>query len=217
MKKKKVLNIIGYAFLIAVIIIFSAMIVFNATHIYYNVYGPSMSPTLNEGITSPKQNKDGVFVSKTKSYTRGDIIVIDKDEKDADGNEKYIIKRLIAIGGDKIAIRLEGDYYRIILIKNGDEEETIVEEPYLSDYSINSKTYDKFYQMIVNESLYVDRNGFLTIADDEMFYLGDNRLDSSDCASYGPMKANLVVGKVDYIVYGNSFMYLQVIKQFLGW
>lgn len=218
MKKKKILSRIGYGVLIGIIFLFSVMIVFNLTHIYYNVLGPSMCPTLNEGVTSQNENKDGVFVSKIKSCRRGDIVVIDKQQRDIDGNEEYIIKRLIALGGDKITVRLEDGFYRIILIKNGEENETILEEPYLPDYSVNESTYIKFNNMIEeNDELYLDINGFLTIPEDEMFYLGDNRTNSYDCANYGPVKRNTIVGRVDYIVYGNSFMYLQVLKQFFGW
>ena len=218
MKKKKILSRIGYGVLIGFIFIFSVMIVFNLTHIYYNVLGPSMCPTLNYGVTSPNENKDGVFVSKVKSVRRGDIVVIDKQQRDIEGNEEYIIKRLIALGGDKITVRLEGEYYRIVLIKNGEDEETIVEEPYLTDYSVNETTYNKFRNLIEeNDEFYLDTNGFLTIQEDEMFYLGDNRTNSYDCSNYGPVKSETIVGRVDYIVYGNSFMYLQVVKQFLGW
>ena len=213
---KKVLNTIGFVLGLLIIAICAVMIFFNFTHIYYNVYGPSMSPTLNAGVTTPSECIDAVMVSKIKSFTRGDIIVIDRNEKDSEGNEKYVIKRLIAEGGDKITVRLVEGNYRIVLIRAGQTDEIILDEEYIPDLSANENLNKKFQIMVENEPVNY-KDGFLILADDEVFYLGDNRSNSSDCSVYGPAKRKDVVGKVDYIIYGNTNIYGQVLKQFFGW
>ena len=210
---KIVLNI-----LLGIFVFFCAIVAFfNFTHSYYVVVGPSMSPTLNSGIEGSGQQKDAVFVSKIKSYTRGDIIVINKNYGEVDLEEKDVIKRLIAIEGDKIKIELIDGYYRIVLIKAGETEQKILEENYLSDYSINSHLYNNFTDMVRVYGLEVDQNGFITIAKDSIFYVGDNRARSSDCSIYGPKNKNAVIGKVDYIIYNNKNIYGQVLQQIFGW
>ena len=213
---KKTFKILGIIAFVLFTMFCIVLTFFNVSHIYYKVYGPSMSPTLNEGVTISLECKDAVLVSKIKSYTRGDIIVIDKLEKDEQGNEKYVIKRLIAEGGDKITIRKIEGYYRIIIVKYDSTGETIVSEPYIDDYSINENLYNKFNSMVLNMGDKYDGE-YLTIAEDEVFYLGDNRANSLDCSVYGPTKRENVVGKVDYIVYGDQNMYFQVLKQVFGW
>ena len=202
---KIIAQILGFVFLtLCAVVIF-----FNLTHEYHIVSGSSMVPTLNNGST------DGVFVSKIKSYSRGDIIVADKGEKDEKGNNIFVIKRLIAVGGDKIKITTIDGYCRVVLKIEG-EQEVVLDEPYLLDYSVNNGLNVRFEKMISDCLLSTDEQGFLEIGQDEIFYLGDNRLVSNDCSVYGPKKKSLVVGKVDYIAYGNTNVYWQVIKQVFG-
>lgn len=185
---------------ICVVIIF-----FNLTHEYHVVNGDSMLPTLNNNNTT-----DGVFVSTIKAYDRGDIIVYCKE----DG--VYVIKRLIAIGGDKISLREIDGVYRIVLIYSGEEEERVIDEPYLSSYAKNQVLQARF-EVIINEcGLTLDDNGFFQLNENQIFFLGDNRPVSKDCSIYGPKDKNGVVGKVDYIAYGNRFIYWQLFKQLFG-
>ena len=170
-----------------------------------------MVPTLNYNGST-----DGVFVSKVKSYKRGDIIVTKIGELNENNSEKIVIKRLIAIGGDKITIREVDGVNRIVLIYFDETNEIILEEPYLLDYYQNAGLKTKFQEMITEQSLELDDDGFLTIAEDEIFFLGDNRVSSRDCLKYGPKKKSMVVGLVDYIAYGNKYIYWQVIKQVFG-
>jgi len=116
-KENKFLKILGWVFSIIFFAVCAVIIFFNLTHEYHTVSGDSMYPTLN-GTTET----DGVFVSKIKGYGRGDILVVNKGEKDAYGQDIFVVKRLIAIGGDKITIREVDGYFRIILIYNGEPE-----------------------------------------------------------------------------------------------
>ena len=210
--KKKVtfwsvlLNIIISIFIaICLIVIF-----FNLTHNYHYVDGASMQPTLNY------YSQDAVFSSKIKSYKRGDIIIVEKEESDVNGNKLYVVKRLIAIEGDKVCVRLVDGEYRIVLIKQGQTEEQILEEKYLLNYEDNENLYKNFYLMAKNH-YGIEKDEFFTVPEDEIFYLGDNRKVSNDCSIYGTKNKNLVVGKVDYIIYGKTKPVRQIIKQFFGW
>ena len=104
-----------------------------------------------------------------------------------------------------------------ILIYNGTTETSVLDEPYLNDYSVNIKLYENFYNMYLNFKKENDNDGFLTIGQDEIFFVGDNRNVSNDCSIYGPKKVKSVCGKVDYIIYGKKTPYIQVLKQFFGW
>lgn len=188
------------------------VIFFNVTHEYHTVSGLSMVPTLNnDGAT------DGVFVNRIKHYTRGDIIVARSGEVDEQtGDEKIVVKRLIAMGGDKLAVREVDGYNRIVIIYNDSDEEIILEEPYLSDYSVNFDLKDRFYNMVKDCDISQDLQGFITIAGDDLFFLGDNRKVSKDCSVYGPKNKKNIIGTVDFIAYGNTHIYWQVIKQIFG-
>jgi len=209
-KQNKALKIIGSILGSIFVAICAIIIFFNVTHEYHVIVGDSMYPTLNNNQT------DGVFVSKIKSYGRGDIIIANKGEKDSSGKTVYVIKRLIAIGGDKIAVVKQSENYVISLIYKGETEPIVLDEPYLESPQENHKLYETFYNMVRQYSITVDARGYITIPLDQVFYLGDNRDNSLDCATYGPKDKALVVGKVDYIVYGNTNRYKQVLQQVFG-
>lgn len=210
-KQNKPLKIIRNILGAIIIALCFVIIFFNITHQYHVISGASMTPTLNRD-----GSQDGVFVSTIKGYGRGDIIVVNKGEKDAKGNDIFVIKRLIATAGDKITVRQIDDEYRIVLIYFGSEQEVILDEPYLDGYLQNSSLYNKFNNMILEKHYTLDDNGFFTIPDGEIFYLGDNRLVSNDSSTYGTKAQSQVVGVVDYIIYGNTNPYWQVIKQIFG-
>ncbi len=109
----------------------------------YIVYGDSMLPNLHDG--------DKIMISKMiddiTSYQRGDIVVID-DHLDRNQN---IVKRIIALPGDRIAIQ---DNHVFI---NGD----LLEEPYL-----NNSTEGSYVEAVVPVG--------------KFFVMGDNRSCSLD-------------------------------------
>lgn len=127
------------------------------------VSGDSMNPTLNTGdrlITS----------SFLYSPDYGDIIIINKQG----AKEESMIKRVIALPGDKLSI----DFETHLIIVNG--------KVLYEDYEVTepiSEQYDLTYP--------------ITVPDDAVFVLGDNRNNSLDSRSesVGFIKLNEINGK----------------------
>ncbi|MDI9476467.1 MAG: signal peptidase I [Natronincolaceae bacterium] len=124
----------------------------------------SMSPTLDENDFLIINR----FLYKRGEPKRGDIVVFRSNLKTETGKQKLLIKRVIAIPGDKIVIT-GGKIYI-----NGNE----LEESYIAEeYTVGD----------------VD----LIVPENEIFVMGDNRgnsLDSRD-GILGPVDFSTVIGK----------------------
>ena len=123
------------------------------------VDGASMRKTLSDGDKLlVRYMKDGVVAN------RGDVIIVDTRDYPECGNTDFLIKRLIAIEGDKVKCE-DGKLY---ICYAGQSEYTYLEENY-AYYSENKLDYD-FQEYVVGEG--------------EIFFLGDNRQNSRD-SRYG--------------------------------
>lgn len=124
------------------------------TNTFGGVYvdGNSMYPTLHSG--------DELLMKYGGDAERGDVIVVDVrsygDEYDF-GNTQFLIKRLIAVEGDTVYCE-DGEVY---IRYAGTEEFVPLDEPYIPDGEIYSF-------------------GPYEVGTDEIFFLGDNRLNSKD-------------------------------------
>ena len=138
--------------LLALIAIFR--IAFGATYIKIYVVGSSMDCTLTGAESKNEAGGDYVYVFRTSSPKRGDIVVIKT------GGDDPIIKRVIALGGDRVELKAG------VLYLNGKE----VDEPYIDEK---------------NNTPGLARNTFseITVPKGEMFFLGDNRDVSVDSRS----------------------------------
>ncbi len=117
---------------------------------------------------------DYVFLAK-QAYTFGDIkfadiVVFESDLIDEHGTEKNLIKRVIGLPGDVIAIHDDAVY------RNGER----LEEPYTKD------------------GITIGEMAPVTIPKDSYFMLGDNREKSKDSrdASVGFISEDRIKGKV---------------------
>ena len=175
--KKTVVLLIVAAVLMALAIIVACLNAF--VFLRVKIEGSSMDGTLKDGQI--------VLVNSHAQAEYGDVIVID-GEIDADANgTKWIVKRAIAFGGD--TVRIEGGY--VYLKKAGQSQFVQLDESgYLKE---NGKTF------------YPDRTDEADIApweyvvpDGEIFYLGDNRMHSSDSrySEFGSCKKTQVKGVV---------------------
>lgn len=126
-----------------------------------NVSGPSMMPTLNDG--------DKIVISATGyEPQRGDIVIL----SGAAGIKDTIVKRIIAVGGDKVDI----NFTTGIVTVNG------VEEEYTDVLTLQQ--FDIAFPITVPEGC--------------VFVLGDNRAESLDSRSteIGCIDERFIVGKV---------------------
>lgn len=145
---KVIKEVIPYIVIVVVVVLIRTFIITPV-----RVDGDSMKNTLKNG--------DILLLYKLSSINRFDIIVLD-EEKD---NEK-IIKRVIGLPGDTVAIK-KGKIY------------------------INDKVIDDEYAY--GETSDYDK---VTLGDDEYFILGDNRLISKDSRYFGPIKEKEIKGKI---------------------
>lgn len=175
----------GSLFYVVLAIIFVAFmgfrVIWASNFMRVEVSGASMNQTLKDKeVLLMDIVKDEV---EAKSVQRGEIIVVDVSPygvKDAQGNQvSYIIKRLIAVEGDKVKCK-DG---QISICYRGTEEYVELDEPYAyygGMFGYSAKDYD-FKEYVVGEN--------------EIFFLGDNRLNSVD-SRYQEMGGSHLVGSL---------------------
>lgn len=129
----------------------------------FRIPSGSMEPTL--------QIQDYIFASKLAyrldEPKRGDIVVF-KYPKDT---SRYFVKRLIAVGGESVALKDSELYIDGVLVP----------EDYLP------------------QGLRFPDYGPVTVPEGNYFMLGDNRNNSSDSRDWGFVPRNLIVGKEIFI------------------
>lgn len=131
------------------------------------VKGLSMYPTLNDG--------DELFVEKVSRYfgdiKRFDIITVDTKGIEHDEPNR-VIKRVVGLPGDTVEIK-GGQVYI-----NGE----LLREDYLPDNVPTVSRNPKFDKV--------------TLQENEYYCLGDNRNNSNDSRSFGPIPADHILGKL---------------------
>ena len=122
------------------------------------VDGDSMNKTFKNG--------DILILYKLSKINRFDVIVLHEEK-----NNEKIIKRVIGMPGDTVAIK-DGEIY------------------------INDEKIDDEYAYGMTSDY--DR---ITLKSDEYFILGDNRLISKDSRYFGPIKEKEIKGKVIFRIF----------------
>ena len=136
------------------------------------VDGNSMSDTLH--------NKELVFVTKPEYYlgtpSRLDVIIC----KYPGRHNQYFVKRLIALPGDTVEIKNNGAGTNTLYV-NGE----VVDEPFLTPER--------------NDGM--NAYPLTTLKDNEYFVMGDNRDDSNDSRSIGPISRDQIIGHVQFVFF----------------
>ena len=112
------------------------------------------------------------FTYRFDAPSRGDIVVF---HYPLNTNEIFI-KRVIGLPGEKIQFK-EGKVY---IFNDANPDGSVLDEPYLVS---NTETYSYGKDTV-------------TLGPGEYYLLGDNRTDSQDSRIFGPVKRNLIIGRV---------------------
>ncbi len=146
------------------------------------VSGISMADTI--------QDKDVLLLYKQGNYKKGDIVVFNS-HKVANGEERYLVKRIIGLEGDTVEIiqdETDGLYYVWL---NGEK----LQEGYINSVNLMDAEMAR-----------------ITIPEGQFFYMGDNRgvsLDSRTTGELGNMKD--IVGRaiMSYVIADFDFDILE--------
>ena len=184
------------------------------------VYDVSMQPTLN--ATSGVSDNDMVCYNKLEKYGISDIVIVKVDDE-------LIVKRVIAVGGDKIRYVYDNNSgVYDLYINNQKIVEEYIKEDITLDGLINSNNsikfaditdesgYNPFALLKRNEPENFDEDGNYVIPKDMFFAMGDNRIYSTDSKSHGAYSNSSVVGVVDLIIYHDDNAFLKILD-FMFW
>lgn len=215
----KWIRIVGNILFFFFMLIAIATAVLACIYIRTSVNGPSMQPTINANWTEENNLEDTVLINRLQKGERGDIIVVDRT---SESENRYVIKRLIATGGDYVAIvPIMGESgvpmggFHIQIIRKGETTPIVFDDGIVNMV----KTYEKFNALKTDTSLSFKNFGgidYLFIEEGKIFYLGDNRNISRDCSSYGPVDASNIVGKVVLTIESGKSVFKECFKFFVG-
>lgn len=215
----KWLHVLGNMLFFVFMVLAVTTAVLACIYIRTSVNGPSMQPAINASWSEENNLEDTVLINRVQKGERGDIIVVDRTDETED---RYVIKRLVATGGDYVSIVPiknssggETGSFHIQLIRKGETTPVIVDDGITNMV----KTYEKFNALKENKTLSfknIDGVDYLFVEEGKIFYLGDNRNISRDCSSYGPVDANKVVGKVVLIIENGKSVFKECFNYFAG-
>ncbi len=158
-KKTDRWTIVTVVVLFVLILIAVGEYVILSRYIVVEVVGSSMADTLH--------TEDVLYAEKNRKPKRGDIVIADVGES----NEHIIIKRVIAVEGDRI--KCENG---VVYLAQGDGEYEEIDESYVK----GRNTIDFEY----------------TIGENSFFLMGDNREISKDSREIGQVKEDNILGVV---------------------
>lgn len=138
----------------------------------FRIPSDSMVPTLIQG--------DRVLVNKLSyeahDLNRGDVVVFSRPPglPAGPGEPEDLIKRVIGLPGDELVTR-DGDVY---------VDDRLLNEPYLPE---GTASYG------------LDQP--ITVPDDQVFVMGDNRENSTDSRVFGPIESDTVIGRAFMVMW----------------
>lgn len=206
--KQIVLNILGgvvTAIFLMLLIFTITLVSFNLVYFSTPVQGYSMYPTLNSTVERDDIDGDTAFVNRFKSYANNDIVVA----RVSWFSKGPIIKRVIAVSGQTVEVKLEDDVYKLFV------NEKCVSVKEKNDYT---EIFYKNYLKFISNNLDIDtsknvKDNKIIINKNEVFLLGDNWGVSEDCMKNGVVKTECITGKVDFVVPYKHNKYDYILKK----
>lgn len=161
----------------------TALLITNFVFQSYEVFGPSMQSTLHEGdrlIVVKAPRTWARIIGKDYQPTRGEIIVFVKKDLliGGDSGNKQLIKRVIALPGERVAIK-DG----IVTVFSPSRPEGFVPDQEAAYGSVIKKT---------------SIDGAWVVGANQLFVCGDNRDNSLDSRTFGPIDESDIVGTAKF-------------------
>jgi len=167
---KKVVSILSQLLFIVLIISGGLVIFHNFYFTPIKIVGRSMEPTLvNQEFGVMDQNPQTIA-----GLTRFNIVIVQQNPT----VDRYLIKRLIGLPGETIALQNDGS-----LLVNG----LLIEQDFLPESGYQERTCTN-----MNAIGCVP----LTLDDQSYFVMGDNRGFSTDSRVFGPILHDQLIGKL---------------------
>lgn len=162
-----------------------ALLLINFVFQTYEVDGPSMEGTLQDGdrLIVLKAGRT-IAEIKDEPYIpdRHSIIIFHSNEADLSSADRQLIKRVVALPGERVIVR--------------DGRVTVYNSDHPNGFNPDSGT-DYERNIPGQTPLNVD----LTVPAGEVFVLGDNRINSKDSRSFGTVPSESIVGELVLRIY----------------
>ncbi|MCH5163396.1 MAG: signal peptidase I [Clostridiales bacterium] len=202
-KRQNLVTNITFVLLVFILI---SLIIFSQFYSFSKVVGDSMLDTIH--------NDDMVMCVTPKNLQRGDKVtaVASKD----DGTTINIIKRIVAVEGDRLFFRAMGDgsMYPVELYLDSGTGFVLIEEDFIKGGVMTQRGFERQslfeqekYKLYFGDISDIDDSYIITIGEDEYFLMGDNRDNSTDSRNYGPFNRKDILGKVVKILSPGTFEY----------
>lgn len=240
---RKSLRTIYICFSVVAFLTIVLYICFFSNYYFMTVYGRSMQSTINPDIVLQDDSQDCAIVDKNAAYTYGDIIIINHPNHNE--GETIIKRVLAFAGDKISIIKTVGEdgfyFYHLLRIKDGTSTIEVVQEDYIyqingipgwekeQSHLHNNVLYEKqfydnylreigqFYEEGQVESITFGNQSvlFYEVGQGQIFYMGDNRSNSSDARFFGPVDAEeMVLGKVVKIVENGAYSQLFFVRAY---